>query len=730
MTAGLPDADRVIHGEAPGDARRGLDLDGAVGLLWRFRWLLLACVVVFGAAGYGAARLATPIFSAGGTLLLTYAGAEMGEDRVASGPREVDDAVMRSEVELIRSREVLAGAARALWDGAGKPDTATLDARIDTIRRDLDVYSPTGSHVIHVAYDAPAPDRAARIANAVMESYIAANEAARDAQVGAATGWLRTRVAELRGDVEAADEEVRAYRERYALLETTSGSVTAQQLSEMNTELTRARGQLAEAEARRQQARDLVASGASPMTVAQSFDAPVINELRVRLAAARQRVAELSDRFGRSHPDLSAARAEVAEVSSAIRGEATNLLDSLDGEVVAARARVEAIERELDALEARATDASSAEQRLAQLEDEARTRRDVYQSFLVRLQETENLNLLNLPRARIISPAVTPEVPSAPRPTLMAALGVVMGGLTATGAAALSRRLRRTVDGLGQAAGLTGFVPLAEIPNLDAREERRLGLPALVATRPSCPAAESLRGAVVSIRLNKPEDRGVCLSVVSAWSGEGKSDVVAGLARLAAIDGLNVLVIDADIHHPAQSRRLEAVRSILPEDRHGATGIGDVGVTGIDRRVGLRLLQLWGDDGLARAPSSKAEWRDLLDRARDHYDLTIIDTPPLLQVADGLIPSSASDAVVLVAVDHRTEERDLREAAARCRAAGVASGAVLLNRGVAGGKRRGYAGYDSAVRPAPMRRDEPAVDSPRAEESPPPRATRRHPSLA
>ena len=99
-----------------------------------------------------------------------------------------------------------------------------------------------------------------------------------------------------------------------------------QQISEMNTEVTRARARLAEAQARRRQALDLVESGAAPETVAQSFDAPVINELRVRLAAARQRVAELANDFGQDHPSLRAARAEAGDLRRILRNIIPNYM--------------------------------------------------------------------------------------------------------------------------------------------------------------------------------------------------------------------------------------------------------------------------------------------------------------------------------------------------------------------------------------------------------------------
>jgi succinoglycan biosynthesis transport protein ExoP len=145
-----------------------------------------------------------------------------------------------------------------------------------------------------------------------------------------------------------------------------------------------------------------------------------------------------------------------------------------------------------------------------------------------------------------------------------------------------------------------------------------------------------------------PNGEGRCVMITSATGGEGKTTLSAHLAARCANSGTSTLLIDADMRRASLGRLLD-----VPV----GAGLGDVLAGDIDLDEALITVQAGGFHFLSagtpgRDPSrvlKSARLSDLIARLRQTYDLIIIDTPPVLPVADALILGRWADGAVMAA---------------------------------------------------------------------------------
>lgn len=267
-------------------------------------------------------------------------------------------------------------------------------------------------------------------------------------------------------------------------------------------------------------------------------------------------------------------------------------------------------------------------------------------------------------RAVTVAAAHVPTAPSSPKVPLDLAAGLVAGLLAGLAAAYARDRMDTRVRDADVVAQLTALPVVASIP----ARKRDIGHPVLAETHPHGAHAEAFRHLRTNLQfLGLPADaadgaRGVrVVSVTSALSAEGKSTVAANLASVLAETGAKVLLMDADLRRPR-------VANLLGLE-------GSVGLTTVvlGRALVADVVQEWGTSGLhvlaaGSAPPNPSEllgsvqMAKLLRELRARYDYVVVDTPPVLPVADAVILSRQVDGALVVANVTRAHRRHLSEA--------------------------------------------------------------------
>ena len=296
----------------------------------------------------------------------------------------------------------------------------------------------------------------------------------------------------------------------------------------------------------------------------------------------------------------------------------------------------------------------------------------------------------------VLVPAEPPSGPFAPTPRRNALLAGGLAALLGIGLALAHDWLNSRVTDPEEAVELIGAPILGSIP-LHSKRPRfgRSKLPDVdrIMVDPGTPAAEAYRGLCASVRFSSLGKQCHRIAVTSPLAGEGKTTIVANLARAVAEAGWNVVVVSTDLRRPRlgdlfdQDERERGVTSVLLGDAALADCVVPVSVDG-----GPTLAFLPAGPEPANPPAllGSEEFGTVLDQLeRMGANLLLLDCPPVLPVSDTLAVAQQVDGVVVTAVPEQTRKRHLRDAVNRLK--GVDAGILgLVLSGVSETARRYY----------------------------------------
>jgi polysaccharide biosynthesis transport protein len=552
-----------------------LDLGALLSALRRKAWLLVLIGIAVAAATYLGLSYVAPIYKAGARVLIEVRESFLTRPRDTTETAvalQVDESAIQSYVEILRSRDIaetvidrLGLDRRPEFDPEARPsvlanllflaglrqspaDTSIRERAVETYYDRLDIYPVGRSRVIAVDFASPDPQLSAEVANAVTDAFLdVQNQAKRDA-TGAATRWLEEEITRLRQRVAEAEAAVEAFRSGSELFPSANdGSLTSQQLTDLNAELARAKAARSEAEARAELIRQLLQEGGSLETSAEVLSAPLIQRLRERQVALASEIAELSATHLPGHPRIEALTMQRTDLEEQIRREAEKILQSLETAARVAAARQNALTESLNEAKAAAAQANEESIGLRALEREARAERELLEAFLARYREAvARTDSDYLPAdARIISRAVAPLNPSFPKKTMLSIVAAI-AALMLTVALILTREF---TSGRAFRIVSAGAGPAHDAPDL-ARERRQpeLDLDEIGTPAPAPPIAvpEDAPGTVELARALA--DPAVRLALfVGAEGGEGAGEVALAAARLAAEDGARPVLLDIGV---------------------------------------------------------------------------------------------------------------------------------------------------------------------------------------
>jgi tyrosine-protein kinase Etk/Wzc len=444
------------------------DMRGLGRILWQKKALVFGVTLTCAAVAFVVVNAMTPRFTSESRLLLEArenvflrADADKAQDRSM-----VDAEAVTSQVQVILSRDLAREVIRKeklidnsefeLATGGLSPMRAisemfgigrslsqmskeerTLEAYYDR----LNVSGIEKSRVIAIDFSSANPERAARIANAIAETYLAMQQSAKVDQTRAAGNWLASEIEKMRKKVEEAEAKVEEYRTRSNLfVGTNNSSLPSQQLTELNSQIAAARGQQADLQARAKQLRALIRSG-QPIESSDIANSESMRRLIEQRIALRSQLAEQSATLLDRHPRIKELKAQIGEVDRQIRADGERLARQLENDAKLAGDRLESLTASLDQVKQAASQTNEQDVQLRALEREAKTQRDLLESYLSKYREASARDSISAapPEARIISratPALAPAYPKKMATVLIAAFAgfALSAGFVLTGA--------------------------------------------------------------------------------------------------------------------------------------------------------------------------------------------------------------------------------------------------------------------------------------------------------
>lgn len=278
--------------------------------------------------------------------------------------------------------DALGSIARLLGLGGPRSGETDEDRVLAAYRRALQVHQGKDTRVISIEFTSSDPQLAADAANKLAELYQAWLRSQGVSTTADASERLRPQIDKLGGEVAAAEAEMERFRASAGLLTAGKESQTLnqQQLAEISSELTKAKAQRSEAEARARAARDLMQRGgaeASP-DVQRSPNIQAMVQQRGRI---ERQLGELSATLLPAHPRMQQLNAELAALKRQLATEIGRMVEGLEREARVASLREEAVKQRLDEMSARAVATGGDEVKLKEIESQARVKRAQLESL-------------------------------------------------------------------------------------------------------------------------------------------------------------------------------------------------------------------------------------------------------------------------------------------------------------------------------------------------------------
>ena len=442
-------------------------------------WRILAATAVVGAGTYGVLSMIPPTYKSTSQVILEPSGRGLLRPQnpdAANVDQKVDENEVASQVEVIRSRDLLAKVAatehlegNAEFNPAAQPHGPVarladyfsgIPAGMEPHERTLLILSQTvkvtevpKTRLINIDVTAHDAALAATIANAVAQAFLERNRASQVKDASDATTWIGSNINDVKAQAEAADSALERFRAESGLLWGNNNvTLNAQQLSELNTQLSQATAARTEVEARARIVQEMVDGGRVEGS-ADIVRSPNMAQLFQQKLRVERDMAELSATLLPAHPRMRQLTAELLVTRARLKEEAKRVAIGMQDDVEVALARETALQASLARLTETKLKSSDAQAKLGSLEREAQSKRMNYERLLQRLNEVSNQRDRSAVSAlaSLNESAVPSRVADSPRKsqlTLLAAGAALLFGIFYV----LSRELMRGAPGRGRRA--------------------------------------------------------------------------------------------------------------------------------------------------------------------------------------------------------------------------------------------------------------------------------------
>lgn len=575
-------------------------------------------------------------------------------------------------------RDLIKGAAPK----AGAPTAAELqrahEGVVNRVLGGLSIRRTGMTYVIAIGYESESPAKAAAIANKWAELYLLDQLQSKFEATQQATRWLNEQLGSLRGQVEQDDAAVQQYRIANNLLSASGTSLTEQEISSYSQSLAAARAELAADNARLSTARQQLARGSNGEDVGEAMSSPVIGQLRTQRAAVSAQVADLQGRYGDRHPEMLKAKRQLTDIDSQIQEEIGRIVSNLEAKVEVSRQRANAVGGSLGGAKGALANNSRAMVRLNELQRTADASRTLYESYLARYKETSTQGGIETSDARIVTKAKVPGGQSSPDVRGNLIRGLLLAIAAGAGALLLAEMLDAGLATAEDVERRLGTAYLGAVPMLSSVSDTRNETPIdHIVAKPLSSFSEAFRNLQTSIlyaRLGEPVQ---VVAVTSSLPGEGKTTTAICLARSAALRGGRVLVVDCDLRRRTVNRMLDAEPGVgLLEVLSGDASLEQA--ISRDAASGADILPLSKTSFTPKDVFSTAAMDRLLVELRRRYDLVILDTAPVLPIADTRILAPKADVVVFLARWRKTPQHAIEAAFRQLAGTGAHVGGVVL----------------------------------------------------
>ncbi|OBZ95834.1 exopolysaccharide biosynthesis protein [Pararhizobium polonicum] len=436
------------------------DLGAVWNILWQRRRMVLASIgtVLLLALLYLA--VTKPSYTATASILIDPRDSRATNfDSVLPGIG-MDSAAIASQVFVIQSRDLLMKvlesegiesdpefADRGLLSFLWASGALEKDSIFKRFQRRVSVERAGLTYVINVSFMSEVSDKAARIANAIVDRYRAGLSGERETANSDVSALLADKISGLQKNVSDAERTVGDFKIKHQILDVAAGGTLQSQIDQVTDQLIAARGDADRAKDKYDQA---LVAGTLPADLGELSEILSSSTIEKLRDDYNKRAAELANSetvYQPRHPLIRRLKSELNKTEGLMAAEAKRITRELNAKYDLALQNVTTLQAKLDALRQQSESSDAAQVQLRRLESTAQAARSVLDDFLKRAEETSQLQGLQLPEARVISMAAPPAQPTWPKPFLLLPVSAALGLIAGCGLALVNGPIRQPQDG-------------------------------------------------------------------------------------------------------------------------------------------------------------------------------------------------------------------------------------------------------------------------------------------
>jgi polysaccharide biosynthesis transport protein len=669
-------------------ARMGLDVRYIVAAIRSNLWLIAAIISAAFALALVATLLQTKRYTASTTIQINDSSGRILSDQDNPGDEQSNnfydtDRFLKTQTDIIRSRGLALRVAQKLKlvgnpafyrsqevpvPGAAIKAEDQRSSAIEMLRGNLTIELPRDSRIITIRFESTDPEMSARIVNAYAGEFIQSNLQRKFDSSSYARTFLSEQLDEARIKLEASERALNAYARDTGLIRTdnatsngkdssagSGNSVITASLVQINTAANEATARRIEAEGRWRS----ISNGpllSAPQVVANS----TVSTLQTERARLEAELAEERSRHLEDYPTVRSKQQQLSMLNQQIQQTAANVRNAVRAEYQSALSAEQQLKAQVNQLKSETLGEQDRTVQYGLLAREVDTNRALYDGLLERFKTLNAIAGVSLSNVNVIDQAEAPAGPSSPNLFKNLALGLLLGTALATITVFFKDQFDDSIRVPEDVEPKLGLALLGVVPKAHSGE------PGDALADPKSPISEAYNSLRGSLLYSTPAGLPRVMLVTSAQPSEGKTTssfaIASGFARM----GKRTLLIDADMRRPSLHRRAgvpnEKGLSTLLTSRQPVSD------------VALKLEQdyLWILPAGPIPPSptellSNVRIEEVLREAAQHYDVVLIDSPPVLGLADSPLMAALVDGVIFVVEADRSRRGSLKTSLRRLR---------------------------------------------------------------
>jgi len=674
-----------------------LNLAALVRIISEWRWLILSAIALGFAGAVVMTLLTTPLYRAGATLEANPPSVEILDEQKARAAAPSSWDFIATQVGLLKSRALAQRVAQDLnlasndeFVGEGGDAESRLKIATSKVQGGLSVETPEEGQLITISYVSDSPQFAALIVNGIADSFIKSNLERRYEASSYARNFLEKQIAKTRADLERSERQLVGYAQAQGIINTggreESGANSSDVGSLQGESLVALNKALADATTRR-----ISAEGAYRQSRALSNTAEVnasTQALRQSRSVLESEYQEKRTLMKPEHPDMVSLRSRINELDRQIRLETSQVAggrsNSLLADYQAAASAERALQGRVAALKGSVLNLRGRSIQYTILQREVDTNRALYDALLQRYKEIGVAGGIGTNLISVVDRGEVPGRPYSPNLFFNVLVGLALGLISGLAAAVILEFVNDTIKTRDDVRNKLGLACLGAIP-------KRTGPGSFVEDLkdPTSAVSEAYSAVLASLRFSTETGPPKTLLITSTRESEGKSSTALALSENFARLGKSVLLIDADLRKPTFK---------AASNKQGLTKLLTTEEAVRDHVVMTQYENLWLMPCGPIPPNpadllATSRFQSVLAEAAEHFDFIIVDSPPVLGLADAPLLATACNGTMIVVESGKTRTKAVIAAINRLEAPGAYILGATLTKSVERTSGYGY-GYE------------------------------------